>query len=377
MPAGIVPFNAANPLCSASQCLQQVIGSLDNIPVAQYEACVAMFGSPSTLTITLPADVVFSTTTATVPYTDIIVTLTTTSSTQYETLTTYAEVVEIVTEYSSTSVAVVTEVVTASATSVAPIKKRSHRKRGCRRSSSSLSISSPSSSPATTSSALPNCANPEEYSSACSCIYAVSSTVTLTNSVPAATVTITESSAISSTSTSVVTVVVSSTIVVPATTTVTSTTTALYETTTTVTSTTTPVAPTQSSYLVIDNGPQHGKYLSVVSGYVQYTNAGVSAATRFNLLTAGGQPSLDSDPTAKLFLHQSSSAVGVLYFERDAAAAGFNDLAVTCTLVSGVVSCSTPSRGFDTLFSCGAYLYMAKSTWSQSGCTAVKFRMTT
>jgi hypothetical protein len=51
MPAGIVPFNAVNQLCSASQCLQQVTGSLDNNPVAQYEACVAMFGSPSTLTM--------------------------------------------------------------------------------------------------------------------------------------------------------------------------------------------------------------------------------------------------------------------------------------------------------------------------------------
>jgi hypothetical protein len=108
---------------------------------------------------------------------------------------------------------------------------------------------------------------------------------------------------------------------------------------------------------------------------VQFTTVGVSAAQRFNVLTAGGQPSLVSDPNVKLFLRLSNAVVGVLYFETDAAAAVSNEPAVTCTLASGVVSCSAPSRGFDTLFNCGAYLYMAKSNWAQAGCTAVRFRM--
>jgi hypothetical protein len=51
MPAGIVPFNSANPLCTVNQCLQQVVGSIDNNPVAQFDACVSLFGSPSTATV--------------------------------------------------------------------------------------------------------------------------------------------------------------------------------------------------------------------------------------------------------------------------------------------------------------------------------------
>jgi hypothetical protein len=51
MPAGIVPFNAVDPFCLVDQCLQQVIGSLDNNPVAQYEACTSEFGVPHSMTM--------------------------------------------------------------------------------------------------------------------------------------------------------------------------------------------------------------------------------------------------------------------------------------------------------------------------------------
>ncbi|KAL2130449.1 hypothetical protein VTI74DRAFT_6378 [Chaetomium olivicolor] len=360
-------------LYSGSHCLQQVIGILDNNSVGQYSACVAQFGSPSTLTIV-------STTTTTVLYTDIVITVSTTSSTQYDTSTSYAELVETVADYSATSVATVTEVVTAPTTPVQPIKmKRSHKKRGCQRRSSNLSSSS---APAATSSDAPNCANLEEYSSACSCIYAVSSTATLTNSVPARTevVAVTESSPILSTSTSVVTVVVSRTIIVLATTTITSTTTGLYLTTTTVTSTTTPVAPTQTSYLVVDSGPRQGKYLTVVNRFLQYEsgNSGSSVAHQlFNVPAEAGQPSPANDPSLKMFLHNPSVAIGVLYFETETAAAAANDPAVICTLVSGVVSCTAPSKGFDTIFICGAYNYLAKSTFNQNGCSPIKWKLST
>jgi len=51
MSASIVQFNAANPLCTVNQCLQQVIGSIDGNPVAQLEACVSMFGAAPTVTV--------------------------------------------------------------------------------------------------------------------------------------------------------------------------------------------------------------------------------------------------------------------------------------------------------------------------------------
>ncbi|KAJ4292313.1 hypothetical protein N0V88_005945 [Collariella sp. IMI 366227] len=305
MAPGIIPFNLANPLCTANQCLQQVIGSLGNDPVEQYSSCVSMFGSPTTVTMTLLGDVVLSTTTATVLYTDIIVTPSTTLYTDYATETSYAEVVETATGYSATSVATVTEVVTAPTSPVqssAPVKRRSHKKRGCQpRSSSVLSSTTSSATP----SAAPNCADLAEYSSACSCINAASSAITVTTSIPGATevVTVTESSTVASTSPSAVTVVVSSTVVVPATTTVTTTVTGLFKTTITVTSTTTPVPPTQTAYLVATGGLAKDKYLKVANGYLQYDygNAGVSVAERFNILTAGGPLSLASNPEFKLY----------------------------------------------------------------------------
>ena len=47
----VAPFNVADTLCTVNQCLQQVVGSIDNNPVAQYDACVALFGSPITTTV--------------------------------------------------------------------------------------------------------------------------------------------------------------------------------------------------------------------------------------------------------------------------------------------------------------------------------------
>ena len=47
----VAPFNVADALCTVNQCLQQVVGSIDNNPVAQYDACVALFGSPTTVTV--------------------------------------------------------------------------------------------------------------------------------------------------------------------------------------------------------------------------------------------------------------------------------------------------------------------------------------
>lgn len=51
MPAGIVPFNPASPQCTMVSCLMQVMGSVNNDPVAQFSACVSEFGSPTTVTL--------------------------------------------------------------------------------------------------------------------------------------------------------------------------------------------------------------------------------------------------------------------------------------------------------------------------------------
>ncbi len=42
------PYNEANPTCAVNQCLQQVVGTIDNNAVGQADACTSMFGSPST-----------------------------------------------------------------------------------------------------------------------------------------------------------------------------------------------------------------------------------------------------------------------------------------------------------------------------------------
>ncbi len=357
---------------------------------------------------------VSSTATVTVPYTDIIVTLTTTESTSYETSTSYEEILETVTAYSATSVATVTEVATAPTAGF--IKKRGNKKkRGCSKTSSQVSTESTPAATSTdaastdatstdatstdaastdatstdatstdaTSSTLAlfpiasNCADLKAYSSACACINAVTSTVTATT-LPAASTevtTVTESSAVPSTSTSVVTVVVSSTVVVPAETTLTATSTGLYQSTVTVTSTTTPVAPTQTAIWKVVNGPAAGKPINIVSGYMQWSPNTAMTGTKLVALTAGGQVTVASSPTQKLYVHLGSSQYGVFLFETDAAAASAGDKAVTCSLAGDAVSCSAPSVGFDTMFQCGSYFYMAKSTWGQAGCTLVKFQL--
>ena len=51
----VASFNVADALCTVTQCLQQVVGSIDNNPVAQYDACVSLFGSPTTTTVCVRA----------------------------------------------------------------------------------------------------------------------------------------------------------------------------------------------------------------------------------------------------------------------------------------------------------------------------------
>lgn len=110
----------------------------------------------------------------------------------------------------------------------------------------------------------------------------------------------------------------------------------------------------------------------MVGGYIQWsqTNPGVV----FNIPTDGGQPSLASDAMQKLFVHASSALVGVLYVESVPTAVAYGDVAVDCTpdMVTGFVTCTAPTKGFDTLFQCGAYIYLATATWASSGCNRMQ-----
>jgi hypothetical protein len=44
-------FNSYAPACTVNTCLQQVAGIIDNNPLAQFSACVSLFGSPVVTTM--------------------------------------------------------------------------------------------------------------------------------------------------------------------------------------------------------------------------------------------------------------------------------------------------------------------------------------
>ncbi|KAK5662276.1 hypothetical protein OQA88_8182 [Cercophora sp. LCS_1] len=409
MPTVPILFNVYDPVCTVNQCLSQVIGSIDSNPVAQYAACTSLFGAPTVSTVMPSVEVIFSTTTTTVPYTDIIVSVSTTPETSIETSTSYFNVVKTVSEYSATRVATQTAVVTAQ-----HVKKRgAHKRRGCRKpsatsslpvssagvsssvassasasASASASVSASASAPASSSTsqapsstAYPiasNCPTLEEHSSACACIFAVESTSTVTEiaSATISVVTVEESSAVPSVSVTVSTLVVPTTIVEPAITTITTTTTGIWEATTTATSIVAP--PTATSYVVLGNGPRTGRYLTVVSDYIQYdlNNQGVSVGAKFNLPTPSGQPTLNSNPSMKWILRSASSHVGVLGLGTDETVTTRGDIPVTCNVdENGVVTCTAPSKGFTRMWNCGAYMYLSSPNWAQGGCTEITFKM--
>ncbi|KAG7292162.1 hypothetical protein NEMBOFW57_002197 [Staphylotrichum longicolle] len=388
------PYNEANPTCAVNQCLQQVVGSIDNNAVAQAAACTSMFGSPTTSTFNFIPPVV--TITVTVPYTDVIVTTSTTESTSYATSTSYAEVVETVTAYSATSIATVTEVVTAA---TKRRRGRGHRKRGCKPSSSSVPTAttpavtpSPSTTETTSSSTEPavsspssapypiasNCPSLEEYSSACSCINAVSgATTTITVAFPTGTtwVDVTDSAIVPPTSTSVVTVVVPSTVVVPAVTTVTATTTGVFQSTTTVTSTTTPVAPTQTAYLSVNDGTSAGKYVVLTGVKMVYSADATAGTLLFALPAAGGQPAL-ADGTRKMYIDSNfivSNQGSPLMMQTDTlASASAYYKPVTCDIHGDMVTCVAPSVGASLMYRCGTSIMLAKPTYTPSAsCTVL------
>ncbi|KAK4208725.1 hypothetical protein QBC37DRAFT_475885 [Rhypophila decipiens] len=373
-------INQSSPSCEVNACLNQVIGHTNNNGFVQYQSCIAMFGSPAVTVTTAAPETIYSTATDTVSYTDVTVVMSTVVETVYQTSTSFAEVLETVTEYTATNVVTEATTVTVGATAT-PAKKKKKRGACHHGPTTSTFLSSTAAASSAPSSSVPVL---DEYSSACSCIYAVSSTSTYTE-VPLpslAATTLTVSSAIPTTSVSVVTEYVTVTVPEAATTTRTSTISTALDTTTrsTMTLTTSPPPDATSSSLVIANGPRAGRYLTLVNGYLQFgaNNAGVDVAVRLVIPPSGGaaQLALASDPSVKMVSLQTTSIAGVLGFESDAVAAAAGNPAVTCTNTDGNVACAIPGRGFTKVFNCGAYLYIVSPAWAQSsGCTAVTFNV--
>ena len=51
MPTLTATFNAYDPACTVTPCLEQIAGWSDFNPGAQYSACLSMFGSPVVTTV--------------------------------------------------------------------------------------------------------------------------------------------------------------------------------------------------------------------------------------------------------------------------------------------------------------------------------------
>ncbi|KAK3984283.1 hypothetical protein QBC44DRAFT_385887 [Cladorrhinum sp. PSN332] len=392
-------LNPYNPQCTLDQCLNQVVGNVDFNPAAQFSACTSLFGAPAIVTLTDLPDVILSTSTATVPYTDIIISTSTAYSTVHETSTSYVQVPQTVTEFTATRVS--TETVQATAPAVTFLRKRDgklKKRGGCKpKSSSSSSVATSSSEepatttsseepltttsteePSTTSSA-PNCIDLEQYSSACSCIGAVgdaTQTATVTDAAPTSLITETvTSTAPASTSTSVITVIVTETQTQLATTTATTTLRTIKDTVETATSTIPGgIAPTITA--LFRTSPLN-RLVTVVNQYVQYDYGNTGSGARLQVVSSSGRVSLANKPSDTLWVRTPTVNYGVLWFQPPSGATG-TDQEVTCMPDNqGVLSCATANGVFNTVFSCGAYMYLGRPTWVQSGCTKVSFTLKT
>ncbi|KAG7291920.1 hypothetical protein NEMBOFW57_001946 [Staphylotrichum longicolle] len=359
-------FNAYDPVCTVNPCLRQVAGLVDDNPLIQYSACVSLFGSPVVTTVTPSAEVVFTTETSTVSYTDIIVSLTTQDATVSETVTVPSPVVETVTSFTTTHVDTVTTTVI-----VGGQTARKHKRGRCvpgprttsSSSSSSSSTSSASSAPFPTASECPSL---EAYSSACACISAVATTLTVTAAVPTSTSTIgaTVSEGIPSTSVSTVTLVKTDTATVTVPSTVITTLLAGTSTTSTVTVTSSYVAPTQTGRVLLGgNDAIQNKYLQLsVLGpfsFLTYAGSGVDSVPAAFIITANGQPVLANTPQAKLWvmnMNAASKNAMTAFFENARDGGG---TAVNCSLAANnQVTCQEVTGRLTALYTCGSYLQL-------------------
>jgi len=415
-------INQSSPTCAANACLNQVIGHADNNGVAQYFACSESFGiaQATSYTTLAPISTYISTVTSTVSTTPgVVVEISTSVETVYVSSTSYDEVFETVTEYTTTNVLTATTTVVQPATSATALKLKNKRKRGgCNHHPSAIPSSSsaiptsgsalPTSSsvPPSSSSAIPSsnsaipssssassptstppvpiatdCPSLEAYSSACSCIYAATD-ATLTYGIQAddTTVLVTSTAtatAIPSLSTSVTTTTLTVTVPIGATTTLTSTIRTATTTTTTLTSTRAPL-PTQ--YLVVNNGPRAGRYVVSRSNEVRVDMASTTSenAQAFVLPPDGGPATqlavLGVNP--RQVYAGGGEITSVLFLQ--SGTRPNRDAPVLCTNVGGVVSCGAYGIGFHSVYDCGmGGLYVGSANPSPSTCVVVQFRVVT
>lgn len=99
------------------------------------------------------------------------------------------------------------------------------------------------------------------------------------------------------------------------------------------------------------------------------------------VIYTGGLPFIASDPSKKWVLGSPTPRYGVvaLVTEAQIAASPNPIYTISCSVgADGILSCSTNfNAAFNTIYSCGAYMYFGLPTWVQSGCVAVKFKLVT
>jgi hypothetical protein len=280
--------------------------------------------------------------------------------------------------YSPTIVETVTSTVTrgAEVTVVPKMKKRGR----CGTRTSSLTSSSEPAEPATTSISAPlfptayNCLSLEEYSSACACITAVDTTISVTADAPVATSTVpaTVSVAVPSTSMSTVTQVDTTTTFVYSTLTVAGNhVTVPTTTTTTVTSTSLILAPTQTAHLVIGPSNFKGMPLGIETwGYLSYMPNVTPADIVFTV--DGGQPYLASDPSRKLWGWWPTALHAGIPFITDAEAKASHADRVICSVgQDGQIACRTEPNNLTVIVGCNAMISMNSATWENPECPNV------
>jgi len=111
---------------------------------------------------------------------------------------------------------------------------------------------------------------------------------------------------------------------------------------------------------------------------MQYNYQG-APGTDFGTIYGGGQPFIAADPTLKWVVNNPTTRYGVVSTATDAqvAANPRSFYPVTCKVgADGLFICSTTfNSSFNTMFSCGAYMYFGMENWVQAGCIQVKFKL--
>ncbi len=333
------PFTMTTALqCTLDACLQQVIRQIDNNPADQFAACKSLCGAPVVSTPTPPVDVTTTISTTTVSYTDIVIELGTTTRTYESTITSYASLFATATEYTIMQVNTITTTTTTVQPTVQVQKRKAQKAQKARKvcrgkcgAHSSTSSTAPTSVSSTTSAApefpiAPNCPSLPEYSSACECIGAVSTTSVVTAPAGRSTTTVHETISITvpSTRVSSVTVGITTVIIRPETTTLATTVRTATASTTTVTTTAkvttaTGAAPsaTQTGKFVIVGGPYDGQYLyRFFARSVALLTFTTDAAVALNVVVVrdGGSVHMASDPLWKMHLNTQTERSILTFF---------------------------------------------------------------